>query len=389
LCQLYILSTNWTYLDQTFVFINNLLAFSSIIMCLRYGEFKKRKTFFQMSYAFKQKENTFKILSNLPDPVIVSEKGGIVLVNKAFNDLIHHNNCSHPQSPTARIVSPHHLDQTNFKKELRNTDLIENIESKETFKELIIRSKAIGESNQFIYFNPNLNKSVPLEINSTEIVIHTRNQIVYSLKDLSLSHKLNEIKSKQKYSRMFVSFVSHEFRTTINIIQGNIINIEHNSVLDPALENQFNSIKKATEMIYMLVQDLIDFSLLKENTFKLNIGQLNIKELILEIFNLFLPKFEDKNLFLKVEYLNDIPEIVYSDSLRVKQILINLIKNAYKFTLEGGVYLKVMFIEYESQFQVKIIDTGIGIRQEDIPQLFKPFCKLDDPQNLNSNGFLI
>ena len=268
-------------------------------------------------------------------------------------------------------------------------DIIINNINQATLKSYIESRKEIGENNQFSLRASENSRPKHLEVKSTVVNYSNQLQIVYTLKNLTDLFELNEMKSKEKYSSMFVSSISHEFRTQINIISGNIEIIELNENIGSYHRLSLDSIKKANLYLEVIVQDLIDFSRIKENQLNINLHPFSITKIVKEALSLLEAKFKDKNIRIILEMNIDPEFIINSDSMRIKQILVNFLSNAWKFTIQGEVSITVNF-DGETDFIIfSVSDSGIGISQEDIPKLMKPFSKLEDKNHLNDNGIII
>ena len=142
---------------------------------------------------------------------------------------------------------------------------------------------------------------------------------------------------------MFVASVSHDFRTTINIISGNIESIELHINLDPSLHDYIDNIKIAALYLEVIVQDLIDYSRMKEKKLNIVPNILKIVTPLKDAMALLKSKYNDKNIAMKIEMDVDPELTITSDSMRIKQILVNFLSKAWKFTLEGEVIIKVFF----------------------------------------------
>ena len=267
------------------------------------------------------------------------------------------------------------------------TTLIKNNSNQVSLKSYFDKSLEIGTDNQFTLSSTNLSKPIPFEINSTVVHFAERKQIVYSLKNLSSFVELNEIKIKQKYRSMFVASVSHNIRTPINIIYGSIEAIEFDPTGSELKHNVYN-IKIAASYLEVMVQNLIDFTKMNDKDFIISPHEFRIIDVIEESIAIMSSKYFDKDLNLIEEVNINKDFILFSDKMRIKQILINFLSNAWKFTLNGSVTIHVFF-PFPEKLQISVIDSGIGISKEDIPKIMKPFSKLDDPLNLNENGIIM
>ena len=139
-----------------------------------------------------------------------------------------------------------------------------------------------------------------------------------------------------------------------------------------------------------LVDDILDMSKFKAQTFKLNIDKFNLSDLINDINYIFGFQWEEKHLnFIINAHTNVTKNPYFSDLKRIKQVLINLISNSFKFTERGSIKLKISEFERHGEVFLKFVvsDTGVGISQQDIPKLFKMFGMLSKHRSkLNKSG---
>lgn len=146
-------------------------------------------------------------------------------------------------------------------------------------------------------------------------------------------------------------------------------------------------IRTAGKVLQTEVNDYIDYTRLSKGTFKLREEVFNVQDQFVEMLHMFKMTTRDKRIKLKFKIQQHVPEYVKSDASRILQILRNYVANAVKFTMPGGT-IKII-VEYNSELsemKITVRDTGVGIKRENLEQLFKPFSMLDDPMNLNSNG---
>ena len=186
----------------------------------------------------------------------------------------------------------------------------------------------------------------------------------------------------------FLASMSHEIRTPINAILGmNEMIIRENS--DPVIGDYARSVKTSGKMLLMLVNDVLDFSKIEAGKMEINNAQYRLSALLRDIYPMLKERADEKKLFLNVSILCEVPGGQISDEFRIRQILINLINNAIKYTDAGFVTLEIGGKYNESggfdlKFNVK--DTGRGIREEDRKTLFDAFARADMSKNMNIEG---
>lgn len=138
-----------------------------------------------------------------------------------------------------------------------------------------------------------------------------------------------------------------------------------------------------------LIEDILDLSKMEAGTFKMNFTEFKLSELVTEVLEIFNFQYQQKRLFLNVVVADDLKScIMYSDKCRLKQILINLLSNALKFTFKGGITITVnkLVTRVDKYLRFSIKDTGIGIKQEEQGSLFQLFGMLNDKKEINPNG---
>ncbi|MEG4245811.1 AAA family ATPase [Microcoleus sp. MON2_D6] len=196
---------------------------------------------------------------------------------------------------------------------------------------------------------------------------------------------------------IFLANMSHELRTPMNAILGfsQLMNQDTN-LLTEQKEN-LNIIQRSGEHLLSLINQVLDLSKVEAGRMTLSKNNLNIHHFLAEIEDMFALKATAQSLELRFECAADVPKYIYADEIKLRQVLINLISNAVKFTASGSVYLKVKNkqvktpIEAETKttnnpqsttitFEVK--DTGIGIAVEEMENLFKPFVQTASGQKV-------
>lgn len=190
----------------------------------------------------------------------------------------------------------------------------------------------------------------------------------------------------------FLANMSHEIRTPLTAILGFIdvlkAQFEGDSTeVEPAL-NTIETIRRNGEHLALVINDILDLSTLEAGRLKLQLSDQRIRDLIDDTIAVLRPEAQSKGLGLESEYIGDIPETIHADEKRLRQILMNLLSNALKFTNQGGVRLVVRhFIEDEGYcFQFDVVDTGIGISPYDAQQIFKPFTQADNSMSRRYGG---
>lgn len=199
---------------------------------------------------------------------------------------------------------------------------------------------------------------------------------------IKLEHAASEAKSE------FLSNVSHEIRTPINAILGMNEMILRESTEERILDYS-EDIRSAGNSLLSLVNDILDFSKIEAGKLNLLPVEYSFSSTLNDIVNMITPLASKKGLEVIVDYDENIPDRLYGDTVRIRQVLINIMNNAVKFTDEGSVKLTVGFQKTkrdEINLEFHCIDTGIGIKEEDMEKLFSPFEQIDDSNKNRIDG---
>ncbi len=182
--------------------------------------------------------------------------------------------------------------------------------------------------------------------------------------------------------------ISHEIRTPINAVLGMDEMIIRESV-SPEIKQYAEDIKGAGRTLLNLVNEILDFSKMESGRMDIVKKQYNLLDAVIDIRNVLTPKAEEKGLSFRIELDEGLPYELYGDEMRVKQIMMNLISNAIKYTKEGFVCLKLKCRKKDAkrmQLIIQVQDSGIGIKEEYIKGLFDAFVRVDEKKNYGIEG---
>ena len=197
----------------------------------------------------------------------------------------------------------------------------------------------------------------------------SKNELLFFLQDFS---QLEEI---EKIKRDLLINASHELKTPLTSIRGflDLLEVEETS------KRYLYLIKKNTDRLIHLVRDINLLSSLENNS-NLNIVKINIKSMILQIKAIFEQKLKEKNLFFKIIERKKIP-LIEIDEFKMEQLFINIIDNAIKYTLKGGIKIYLSYDAKKEKVEIKIKDTGLGIDKSLQKRVFERFFVVSKNRN--------
>ncbi|MBR5360025.1 MAG: fatty acid-binding protein DegV, partial [Lachnospiraceae bacterium] len=187
----------------------------------------------------------------------------------------------------------------------------------------------------------------------------------------------------------FFSSMSHEIRTPINSILGlNELILRDQNASDEIIKDA-SGIQGAGKMLLALINDILDFSKIEAGSMDIVPVDYKIGDTMSEIVNMIWLRAHDKGLRFDISIDPQVPTALYGDEVRIKQILVNLLNNAVKYTSEGSVELRVECEEADDEnvmLNISVSDTGMGIKKEALPYLFDAFKRVDEEKNRYIEG---
>lgn len=198
-------------------------------------------------------------------------------------------------------------------------------------------------------------------------------------KNVELKAAMSATQKAEGARDIFLANMSHELRTPINTILGlNELILRESQ--EETIKEYARDIRQAGNILLTLVSDILDFSKLEADRLDLNEGIYDVSSLLNDLINSVSVPLRRKRLDLKLEIAQDMPYKLQGDEIHIRQIISNLLSNAVKFTEKGRVTLYFQWKEItEDEIELNVIvkDTGIGIKEEDIPKLFRAFQRMD------------
>ena len=192
----------------------------------------------------------------------------------------------------------------------------------------------------------------------------------------------NEAKSN------FLANMSHEIRTPMNAIIG-MAEIALRGEMDKEQRNLIEQISSSGKTLLSIINDILDFSKIESGKMDIIEDEYQPLQLISDIENIITTRLEGKPVEFLVDLAPNLPCVLYGDSIRLKQVIINIANNAVKFTKRGAVILHMDYqymAEGQIMLNISVEDTGIGIKREDLGKLFQSFQQVDSRRNRNIEG---
>lgn len=263
------------------------------------------------------------------------------------------------------------LEETNSQLEEVNAQLEEvNAQMEE---EIMERQRVEEEINSI---NKNLEKRVLERTLQLEHANMDLGKMVQIAKDANLSKS------------QFLANMSHEIRTPMNGILG-MIDVMSMTRLSKEQQGYLRTIQSSSDTLLTILNDILDYSKIEAGKVQISHEAFSVKETLQDIYNLFLASVKHKNIQLKVEIPKELPNYVWGDENRLRQILSNLVGNAVKFTAEGSITLKLGILENDQKHvKLKFVvqDTGMGISESDQHQLFDRFTQVGHQNGKKTSG---
>ncbi|HYG16591.1 MAG TPA: ATP-binding protein, partial [Bacteroidia bacterium] len=212
-----------------------------------------------------------------------------------------------------------------------------------------------------------------------------RNVTERKLTEINLIKAKNEAEQASRVKSAFLATMSHEIRTPLNAIIG-MSSVMNNTQLSEEQRNYVSAIKTGSDTLLSLVNNILDFSKIEAGMMMIEKTEVIIEDCIIETLEILGSLANEKGVYLYYRIHPDTPVKIVSDKTRLRQVLINLVGNAIKFTEKGFIEIAVKPDDTLNTLKLSVTDSGIGIPRSKINDLFKVFTQVDDSTTRKYGG---
>jgi PAS domain S-box-containing protein len=214
---------------------------------------------------------------------------------------------------------------------------------------------------------------------------HLEEEVQQRTSDLVLARNAAEAANRAK--SVFLANMSHELRTPLNAILGFSRLLHNEPQLSAEQRETLDIINRSGEHLLSLINDVLEMAKIEAGRVELEVAPLDLGSLVRDVTDMMHVRAQEKGLRLLIEQSSEFPRFIKGDESRLRQILINLVGNAVKFTRQGGVTLRLgRKPDNPGRLLIEVEDTGIGIKLEDQKKLFHPFVQLGDMAEQKGSG---
>ena len=297
------------------------------------------------------KAYTDRVVMSMPDALIVTTENKIIkTINPATQKLLGYTEIELLGQPIAFILKL--IDDSN-------------IEAKISHSATEIETVCCTKSGQIV--------PVALSCARVQTAVQDFDGFVYIVRDMT------QRKQAELAKQAFLAMISHEIRTPMNAVLG-MTSLLLNTVLSAEQRDLLETIQHSSDGLLILLNDMLDFSKIESGKLELENQPFQLRSCLQIVIDLLRPRATEKGLILTFQVPDTLPSTVLGDVTRLRQIFINLIGNAIKFTDIGGIIIAVAYSYATDQtvtLQFSVQDTGIGIDPDRRDRLFQPFSQID------------
>jgi hypothetical protein len=327
----------------------------------------------ELNYSTITKQYLMDVFNAIPDLIfVVDERGNIKSANQgALKELeeneetvLHYNICE-------LFVEKYKYEELQT---LNNTNILHFVKKDNSFIPITIKTAKFFSGKEHITENVFILSNVSETLKYQQTLEKQNTEISKINKELESA--LQKAQESDKLKSAFLANISHEIRTPMNGILGFADLLSTPDLNGEKQQEYIQIIQKSGQRMLSIINDLIDISKIEAGMVNLRFSKININEILREIYDFFKPEAKGKNiqLFCKIPHADEQAEI-NTDKTKVNAILINLIKNALKFTEQG--YIEFGYVLKNNHFEFYVKDSGIGIPDERKEAVFDRFVQAD------------
>ncbi|RKX33919.1 MAG: hypothetical protein DRP71_08765 [Verrucomicrobia bacterium] len=223
------------------------------------------------------------------------------------------------------------------------------------------------------------------EPDGRRVVMAIRDVTAQKNAEQTLARAKEEAEVANHAKSQFLASMSHELRTPLNGVLGYAQILQRDTDATPTQKEQLDAIINCGDHLLHLINDVLDLSKIEAGGMEIDIGPCDLHHLVKSVGNISSHRAADKGLQFSVDVASEVPRGILTDGSKLRQILVNLLGNAVKFTEEGGVALRVAEIP-KGFLQLEVEDTGVGIPADQLNDVFDPFKQLDAGKAAGGTG---
>ncbi|MBA2115076.1 CHASE domain-containing protein [Bremerella alba] len=236
-------------------------------------------------------------------------------------------------------------------------------------------------TNRLIELHAVVFENPTLQYKKTYLLAALRDVTVQRQAEANLREAREKAEGANQSKSEFLANMSHEIRTPMTAILGYtdlLADYSQPNVVEPERKEYIDTIRRNGEHLLAIINDILDLSKIEAGKMTVESVPMRLDSLVRDVMDLMHVKASAKGLALDSIIENKIPMIIHSDPIRLRQILVNLLGNAIKFTEIGRVRLRVCYVKSENSLRLSVEDTGIGMSEDQLGKLFQAFVQADN-----------